>query len=347
MVMVRLIDIADHLGLSRITVSAVLNNRYKTMGISEATAKRVLTAARELGYRRNQLALAIKTGKTNSFGIIIGGASLLDWMGQTLKGGFDTVRETNYVIKVDFASNSAERSAALDRFLGQRIEGLFCFNIHAPVEEAIAFRKAIENYRIPMITSDCTPELSVCKVVPDHEGATMIAVEHLVNLGHRRIAFVGGDTISESGIGRKEGFLNALERFELSMGPGHLKQPGWGLQANETAAKAVLSSKKRPTAIVCASDITALVVVRLARRMGMRVPEDLSIIGYSNETAAELSDPPLTVVDMHHGSVGRKALALLVKAAEKEAPDRKLKRGTTVIPSNLILRESTAAPRKN
>ncbi|MBX2825669.1 MAG: LacI family DNA-binding transcriptional regulator, partial [Gammaproteobacteria bacterium] len=122
--MIKLIDIAEELSLSRITVSAVLNNRHKSMGISDATAERVISKAKEMGYRRNQLAMAMKTGKTFSFGVLIGSYHIMEWMGQTLKGGYEAVSSTDYILKVEFAPEEAELESAQERLLGQRIEGL-------------------------------------------------------------------------------------------------------------------------------------------------------------------------------------------------------------------------------
>ncbi|MEM6883429.1 MAG: LacI family DNA-binding transcriptional regulator [Verrucomicrobiota bacterium] len=347
--MIKLVDIAEELSLSRITVSAVLNNRHKSMGISDATAERVKSKAKEMGYRRNQLAMAMKTGKTFSFGVLIGSYQMREWMAQTLKGGYDTVRTTDYILKVEFAPDITELEAAQERLLGQRIEGLFCLNLHFPPKDGIAFRKAIDKYRVPVIGSDCTTEFSNCKVSSDNNKATRLALEHLVELGHERIAFVGGDTLSEGGLKRKESFVSLMQEMNLNLPDHYLQSCDWDIKSTEQATENLLQARDQaPTAILGASDITAMIIMRHAHKMGFRIPEDLSIIGYSNQSMTELSDPPLTVLDMHHGEVGRVALQQLVDVADISDPEKRtLSQRTTLIDPDLVLRNSTAAPRRS
>jgi len=251
------------------------------------------------------------------------------------------------VIKVEFAPDKQELDASLDRFLGQRIEGLFCLNFHCSPAEAKTFRENIEKYRIPLICSDSTAELSDSKVSPDDEGATRLALEHLIKLGHQRIAFIGGGTSSEGGVKRKDAYVNILEEHSIPLDANHLQLCDWDIKSTEDASERLLADRaKAPMAIICASDVMALAVLRRARKMGYSIPKDLSVIGYSNEVMTELADPPLTVLDMHHGEVGRVALQQLLDIAEISAPEKRLLQPhTTLIKADLIVRESTATPR--
>ncbi|NIM08859.1 MAG: LacI family DNA-binding transcriptional regulator, partial [Planctomycetales bacterium] len=100
--MVKLTDLAKQLNLSRITVSAVLNDRYKAVGISEATAVRVRRAAQDMGFQRNQLALAVKTGRAYSFGFVLGSEHIQEWQAQVMRGALEAVADTEYVVKTSF-----------------------------------------------------------------------------------------------------------------------------------------------------------------------------------------------------------------------------------------------------
>ncbi|WOO39314.1 LacI family DNA-binding transcriptional regulator [Rubellicoccus peritrichatus] len=347
--MVKLIDIAERLNLSRMTVSSVLNNRYRALGISEATAERVIETAKDMGYRRNQLAMAVKTGKTFTLGIIIGDEHIVDWIGEMLKGAFDAVRETDYSVKVDVVPNSEDVMSPLSSFLGHRVEGILGINLQPPQKTAMKFRQETEKYGLPLICSNSHPDLSACEVEPDHEGGAILAMKHLAELGHKKIAYIGGDSRSEAGIRRKQGFLKSLEELHLGLQPGHILECEWKIPKAEAGAEQLLKNPKTaPTAILCGNDEMAVAAIRRARKMGYRVPDDISVIGFSNEPLSILSDPPLTVIDMHHEQVGKKSFELLIESVDKKTNKKEGHplTGMTILPTTLVQRESTAPPKK-
>ncbi len=344
--MIKLTDVAAHLNLSRITVSAVLNQRYKSLGISEATAQRVRRAAREMGYQRNQLALAVKTGRTHSLGFALGTERFYEWQAQVMQGALEAVADTDYLVKTSFVANSAEIMQVINQFLGRRVEGIYLLNLTPPLKVIRKLHQAIERHALMSVASNCHPEIASTGVEPDHETGCRLAIKHLVDLGHRRIAFLGGDSLTEAAVRRKNGFLTSLAEFELSLDPGHLHQCDWQVDKVEAATIALLKDPETaPTAIVCANGDMAVVAMRQVRRLGLRVPRDLSVVGFSNEILTELSDPPLTVVDMHHDEVGRKAVELLLQSAGHHQSRKRLPPGTHLIPASLIIRESTAQAR--
>lgn len=338
--MVKLIDIAKQLNLSRVTVSSVLNDRYKSLGISEATAERVRNAAKEMGYRRNEMAMAMKTGKNFLLGCMTGALGD-EWGGRILDGALQVIRESDYSLKVEAVHCTADEEEALQRFLGARVSGIFACNINPKLDAATHLCQQLQRYEIPMVCNNCRPDLSPYRVDPDNEGGSDLAVRHLAEIGHKLIAFIGGDDQSIPGRQRREGFIDALGACGLSLAPKFLEQGNWDIEKTEAAVHRLLEqAPKRPTAIVCANDVMAAVAIREIHRMGLRVPEDVSVVGFTNEGIGEVCHPPLTTIAQPELEIGRRAMKMLIQKVEEKAEDRK-KPETLILPSELIIRSST------
>ncbi|MEM0964953.1 MAG: LacI family DNA-binding transcriptional regulator [Verrucomicrobiota bacterium] len=337
--MIKLIDIAEQLNLSRVTVSAVLNDRYKKLGISEATAKRVIKAADEMGYQRNEMAISMKTGKSFLLGCMTGALDL-EWGGRIVEGALLGLRNTAYSLKLESVHSSVENEAAVQRFLGARVAGILACNINPNLEDTARLKNDLDRYKIPLVCNNCRDELSPYKVAPDNIRGSLLAVEHLVSLGHNRIAFVGGDQTSDTSIQREKGFLKALGKLNLSLGPNFLERGNWDFVETEKAVKRLLSAKTRPTAIICANDEMAAVALRTIQREGLRVPKDVSVVGFTNERLGLLANPPLTTVAQSEKEVGKAAIKMLIEIVGA-GPDRKLNPKSTLLPSRILAREST------
>ena len=167
-------------------------------------------------------------------------------------------------------------------------------------------------------------------------------VEHLVGLGHRRLAFLGGRT-NQISLERERAFRAALTKENLPIVENWVRHSSWSnIPLIEENAVALLDAPEgRPTAIVCASDKSAMIVLRLARARGLRLPEDLSVTGFTNSTLSEVSDPPLTTVEQPFHEMGFAAVTHLMKRVEGT---EKVERFTAplLIPNRLIIRSSTA-----
>ena len=166
-----------------------------------------------------------------------------------------------------------------------------------------------------------------------------LAVEHLYAEGHRRIGHVGGPTVTSSGARRAEGFLKALRARGLEPGPS-AEATGFTIEAGREAAPDVLSAASRPTAIVAANDLVALGVLDVADGMGLRCPEDLSVIGFNDMAFIDRLRPPLTSVRIDEYELGLQASKLLLSVIE----DPSSKRKTVMLAPELVVRGSTAPP---
>lgn len=343
--MIKLIDIAKQLNLSRVTVSAVLNDRYKSLGISEATAERVIKTASDLGYRRNEMAMSMKTGKSFLLGCMTGALDL-EWGGRILEGSLLGLQDSAYSLKVESVHSPKENEAAIKRFLGARVAGVLACNILPDMDETAHLRNELKRYDIPMVCNNCYKGLSPYQVDPDNTGGSFLAVEHLASLGHKQIAFVAGDQQSNSSTERQAGFLDALGKFGLSLGPNYLEKGNWDFDETERAVKRLLEAKQPPTAILCANDEMAVVAIRTIQRAGLRVPEDISVMGFTNERLGQLSNPPLTTVALGEKKVGQAAIQMLIKIVEAEE-NKEQKPEAQIIPSRLLIRASTGTAMKN
>lgn len=346
--MVKLNDIAKELKLAAVTVSAVLNDRYKALGISEATAERIRKTAKEMGYQENMLSKAMRTGRTYSLGCILSERRPTQWIAEVQMGALAAARDRDYFIRIEEISEMAGGAAeALKRLVGQQVEGIIGVNIERVPRGFDEFRQATDRYGIPLLGINCAPEFSSVQVAPNHEGGSRDAVEFLVRLGHERIGFIGGPSHSVAAQERKLGFIQSLSEFGLSYDPELIIDSGWHLDDAEESAGILLRDRAlAPTAIVAANDVLGATTQRVARARGFRLPEDLSVVAFSNTVATACCDPQLTVIDMHFDHVGMKAAELLIGHIESkgkgdlEIPPR------SVTPVELVRRESTSRPGK-
>lgn len=340
--MVKMTDIAAHLGLSRLTVSAVLNNRHEEVGISAETAARVRAAAEELGYFPNQLAIATKTGRSQVLGALISGMGQ-QWVGRVLRGLLRGARESGYLLKIEEIRGPEQEQAALRRFMEQRVAGLFCCNLHPKEEFIRILAETSLRYECPVVATNCSLELAAHRIDSDDTGGYALAVEHLWSLGHRRIGYVGlasGTTTAQS---RMRDFVEALQdlggRAEEDLVfdfQGDPKEEG------EARVAAMLSRRAgKPTAVVCGSDYEASHVLRVARRLGVRVPEDLSVMGFSDEGIGQFLDPRLTTVAQPFEQLGYRCAEVLLnqcRAPKKRQAERSSKE---LLPTRMVVRGST------
>ncbi|MGC6455234.1 MAG: LacI family DNA-binding transcriptional regulator [Coraliomargaritaceae bacterium] len=337
--MIKLIDIANHLKLSRVTVSAVLNNRHNALGISQSTADRVLKTAKEMGYQRNEMAMSIKTRKSFLVGCMTGALNF-GWGGRILQGALLGLQEKPYSLKVESVENGLECDAAVQRFIGARVAGIFACNINPSMDDSAKLKSQLNRYKIPLICNNCRSDLSPLQVEADHKAGSLLAVEYLAQLGHKKIAYISGDTSSNTSISRKEGFIEALGKCGLSLGPNHLEKGLWDFDETTNAVKRLLKERQKPTAILCANDEMAVVAMRTIQEAGLRVPEDISVIGFSNTRLSELSNPQLTTIAQPEFEIGKQSIEHLIELFDLD-DDTPITPKTYLLPSELVIREST------
>ncbi len=341
--MVTMGQVAARAGVSQATVSLVLGGSADRLKISHKTRERVLDVAQELGYRRNLLARAMVTGKSRIIGVVTAvqaGENII----KMLAGAMEAANDHDYLLKVIHLSENRIDDATITRSLEWRLAGAVGMGLME--ESQLQLQKEFHQAQIPLALIDnaLLPEWGMRFISDDAHGIRQV-VSHLVALGHLRIAFLGGRSSVLSNL-RESSFRAALADAGLSLPAHWVKNTSWSNQEIITEGVRAVLREDRPTAIVCSADAIAMVVLRVARSLGLRLPADLSVTGYSNAALSAYADPPLTTVDQPFHSLGHAAVMHLIHCAESE--DLSIgPRPEMLFPTQLLVRGSTAPPQQD
>lgn len=349
--MVTMNDIARKAGVGQSTVSYVLNDKHDKVGISEETRLRILATARELGYRPNQLARAMVTGRNSVLGFLACYPGY-EQVGYMLLGALEEADRHGYSIKVISCNENGIDRSVLDRCAELQLAGVLA--LHLPGEMMGALGKEMTLRGAPTVVLDTNPgEGTLPCVLSDDDAGVAAAVAHLVELGHSRIAFlsVEGDGVAAM---REAAFARVMKKLGLELPTTYRASVKgyWNDEEVEEATRKLLGHTLPPTALLCAGDAMAMVAMRTARAHGVPAPEQLSVIGFSDLAMAARSDPPLTTVRQPFREMGEQAARYLLEILESEqtgARDKKSQKGVKNgqvhwMPTSLVRRQSTASP---
>jgi LacI family transcriptional regulator len=344
--MITITDIAAKAGVSRATVSYVLNGQNTAVRISDETRERVMKVAAELGYRRNQLARAVITGQTRMLGLWVM-QSQHEPVARVLAGIMAEADANDYFVKLVGFDEYDERTSVarvVERCIEWRLAGIIA--VHAPESALDALQPQLGDVKVPIISVDSQgPRAGLIHITSDQQDALRQVVGHLSQLGHRRITFLGGrpeqsELLSWRRIHAYEAAMTGSDLMEFI----DVRHGYWDHATTQKVAEELLSLPlgQRPTAIACWSDITAMNVIQVATRMGLRVPEDISVTGFDDSRAAALYNPPLTTIAQNFEEMGRHALRRLLARTTDNTP---LPEGAEeCLKTELVVRESTAKP---
>lgn len=330
---VSLKGLALHLGLSPTTLSLVLNNSPQAASIPEETKTRIFAAARELKYRPNYLARSLRVQKTNTIGVIV--PELSDGYSAMVLNGVEAILTTaEYFYLTASHLHKEDLLEKLPRVLVERqVEGIIA------VDTPIRFEPTL-----PVVNVSGHDEIDgVTNVVLNHQHAAELGIGHLFNLGHRRIAVIKGQEFSSDTVIRWETISAAAAKRGCPIDAkltvqllGDSPSPEVGYSAMKT----LLASGETFTAVFAFNDISAIGAIRALDEMGLRVPADVSVLGFDDIYAAAFHNPALTTIRQplfEMGSIAAKSLLeRLVRGSDGEVP-----REVSVEPT-LIVRQSTA-----
>ncbi|BCM90929.1 HTH-type transcriptional regulator DegA [Abditibacteriota bacterium] len=353
--MLRMSDIARRAGVSQSTVSFVLNGRDTAVRISDKTRQKVLLAADELGYRQNQLARAMRTGNSQMLGFL-GGDLCDEHVGRMLDGALQEAEAHGFTLKILPHRQETEGFAAIRRSSELRLMGVAA--LHLPRELVHHLHEESLHCNRPMVLLDTpVPLADVPQVATDDAGGVRTGVKHLVELGHTRIALVSSSPISVLAPLREEAFRRAMAEVGLPFDEANLARGNFSLrEPNVIAAHALLdrSAGERPTGILCLGDAIAATVMQVASELGLRVPHDVSVLGFGDLNIAALCNPPLTTLRQPFRQMGRLAVRhLLHSLPPGEGEDTNghfntaqsgMLEDTAHLPVELVVRSSCAPP---
>ncbi len=328
-------DIAHAAGVSHPTVSRALRNSPL---VNQQTAQRIRQLASGMGYQPNAVARGLVTKKTWTIGVVV--TTIADpFIGEVVNGIEEAANEHGYSV---FLANSAAEPAreikVVQSFRERRVDGILV----AASRVGALYAPLLERLKVPIVLiNNQHPDEFVHSVVIDNGAASLKAVQHLLALGHRRIAYIGDQYGYQSDTERFGGYRQALELADCPFLPEFVVHGDGKPEAGMEAARKLLALPVRPTAIFCYNDMTAIGAMRSIRSHGLRVPGDVSLIGFDDLFIASYSDPPLTTIRQPTQAMGRLAMESLLKLFSNARHETKIK-----MKGELVVRESTAPPKE-
>jgi LacI family transcriptional regulator len=330
-------DLAAHLGLSQTTVSFVLNDAPLAKNLTEETRRRVLEAARQFNYRPSYFALNLNKRGSDSVGVIVPEHS--EGYFTVVMGGVERfLMQKHFMYFTACHYWKPELMAEYPRLLTSRgAEGLLLLNTNADFDSVLPVVAISAHKEKPGVTN----------VVIDHEAAARLAIKHLVELGHRKIAFMKGHRHVIDTESRWESMMAIARDFGVGPTPERMvqmKTSSWSPEVGYEPAKRLLDATRDFTALVAFNDTAAIGAIRALHEVGMMCPRDVSVIGFDNIVSAEFHVPSLTTIRQPLSMMGRLAAKILV---ERIANPEKVYAPTILVKPKLIVRESTASVSKN
>jgi LacI family transcriptional regulator len=311
---VSLTDVAREAGVSTGLASIALNGRY---GVSPTTRDRILAVADRLGYQANPIARALRTGASDTLGLVIRNISNPYFLDVIIGAERAAVEAGKTLLVVDCDYSLERERASLTRLATQRVDGLAIAPVGAG-ESVRMWRSLQPSSRVVVVNATAPGIRGVAHVGPDNVQAVELAVRHLAGLGHVDIAFLTAPPDLMADPDRLTAFTAISRQLHLR---GRAVQTPLSLSKVYQATRRMLSWKRPPTAVVTNSDFTAHAVYKAARDCGVRVGRDLAVVGHDDLPTSELLDPPLTTLRVDGQAIGRAAVARLVGDPARALPD--------------------------
>ena len=333
---VSLKQLADHLGFSPATVSLVLNRSSSAHSIPQETKERILSGARKLNYRPNFLARSLRTRRSFTIGVIV--PEISEGYTATVLGGIeDYLLQEGYFY---FVTSHRHRPDLIDEypkmFLDRNVDGVIAVDT--------AWHHLLP---VPVATiSGHNQAPGVTNIVLDHDRASELALKHLLQLGHRKIAFIKGQEFSSDTEVRWKANLEAALRLGIEVRSKltvQLEEDSPSPQVGYKATKKLIHSKEMFTAIFAFNDISALGAMSALRHSNLHVPEEVSVVGFDDIQSAAYSSPELTTVKQPLRKMGKTAAEVVLRLVGSAAAERRAKE--IVVEPDLVVRESTCKAR--
>lgn len=328
-------DVAQDAGVSPTTVSRYLNNRIE---LPPATSARIDAAIKRLNYRPNLLAKRLSTGKSEAVGLVV--PEIREpFFAELASAVEDEAERHGYTIFMSSTRGDRAREiACLDRLHDRHVDGLVMMT-NTPDDGTLA--ELISRRRCVVLIDEDVPGVDVPRVFVDNEPGAYRATRHLIDAGHRDIAYLHGPVGLFSVVEREAGFRRAMAEANLPVRPELVRGGSFSQDLARNAVLVMLDLPSPPSAIFASSDDLGIGALRALKQRPVAVPEEMSILTFDDMPMTALFDPPLTAVRQPVEQLGRRGFQALLALIEGREPQM-----LTRLPVELIERQSVAAPRR-
>ena len=333
-------DIARKTGLSVSTVSLVLNN--KPHRISDQTRPKILDTAREMNYHPNQLAVGLIKKKTNTIGLIIPDITN-GFFAEISKGAEVACQKQGYSMILCNSNDNPKKDIDYTNVLLERgVDGIiFAMAVNSTHNKAAECYELLRHFDKPVVLVDrIVKELPLLSVSSDNEQGGYLAAKHLLKLGHRRIGCITGPMGSQSSKQRLFGYIRAIQEFSVPFRSELVAEGDYHADSGYRLSQHLL--EEGATAILACNDMMSYGVYRAARQQNLKIPEDLSVVGFDDVTFSEMLEVPLTTVAQPAYQMGSEAVNTLLGVISGEEAEKE----SLVFQPELMIRKSSAPPKK-
>lgn len=336
---VTLKQVAQKAGVHPSTVSRALHPSTRSV-VADDVVARILQVAKELGYRPNLMAAGLRTGRSHLIGALVPDTANTIFS-VILSGATERLAEDGYSLVIADVGNRPERQLELtQQFIARGIDGLILATVRRD-DPLVDF--CVDQNLPTVLVNRAEEKRRISAVVSDDILGMQLAFDHLVQLGHNNIAHVAGPEATSTGHLRRLGFLQASRSHQQEGGaPPVVEAAAYSREAGALATAELLQKEPEVTAIVAANDLLALGAYDCLKALGIRCPEDISIVGHNDMPLVDMVSPPLTTIRISHQEIGRQAADLLLSRMHGT---ERVERNVVLAPQ-LIIRGSTTDARE-
>ena len=333
--MTKLIDVANAADVSISVVSRILNED-PSLRVAAKTRERVLAAAKELRYQPNHAARALRLSKNSAIALLTPDYANAIFS-EIAQGVEEQARLLDLSVLINRASEVEDADTWLRRIVSERrADGII---LQAPDGVTKEGLEKLTSGTLPIVLINSRDDSKSSHIIFDDAGAVELALEHLFSLGHEKIGFLGGEISSPTGARRFAGFVSGMKRKKLEVNSEWVTKIGYTGVDGRNAVSQILNHPNHPTAVIVANANAALGALAQIHTLGLRVPEDISLVSIHDIWFADATWPPITTVKMPNYEMGKLAIGMLVKQMETGIVEKII---LTNPPNQLVVRSSTA-----
>ncbi|UJF19241.1 DNA-binding transcriptional regulator CytR [Vibrio sp. SS-MA-C1-2] len=327
-------DVAQVAGVSTATVSRALMDPDK---VSTSTRHKVEQAVINTGYSPSSLARNLRRNESKTILALI--PDICDpYFSEIIRGIEDAAMDHGYLVLLgDSSQHTTKDNAFANLFYTKQADGMLLLGSDLPFDISKPEQK---NYPPLVMACEYNPELEIPTVHIDNLTAAFEAVNYLTQKGHTRIATIMGASSASLSHFRHQGYEQALHRYGITPNPEYIFEGDFSFASGAHAASTLLTLPEPPTALFCHNDMMAIGAMQQAKRLGIKIPEELSIIGFDDITFAEYCEPALTTVSQPRYDIGRETMLMLLDILQ----GKEVSKGSRLLDAQLVIRESVSTP---